>query len=48
MAHSHDDHAAHGHEHDDGMVHAHVSSVKFYVAILGALMFKKQPAPAQP
>jgi cytochrome c oxidase subunit 4 len=33
-------HEAHGHGdgHDDGAVHAHISSVKFYVGILGALM----------
>jgi cytochrome c oxidase subunit 4 len=34
-AHGHD----HGDHHDDGAVHAHISSTKFYVGILGALMF---------
>ena len=33
-AHAHD---AHGHA-DDGAVHAHISSVKFYIGILGTLM----------
>jgi cytochrome c oxidase subunit 4 len=36
---AHDEYEAHGHGHDDGAVHAHISSVKFYVGILGALMF---------
>ncbi len=40
---AHAQHAgAHGHGahdgHDDGAVHSHISSVKFYVAILGGLM----------
>src|SRR5580704_16125963 len=39
MAHEHDKEAGHGHGEDEFYVHAHVSSVKFYVGILAALMF---------
>jgi cytochrome c oxidase subunit 4 len=39
MAHDHDKAAGDEHGGDDFYVRAHVSSVKFYVGILGALMF---------
>jgi cytochrome c oxidase subunit 4 len=37
-AHDHGHGEGHDHGHDDGAVHAHISSVKFYIGILAALM----------